>query len=891
MHQAMLKSMASERLLTEWKGDDLKSDDQRAITNREWVHIHRDFTKVTDSDLHEVFSKLKTRCPETWTIQLEKLSIELHRKFMTLRNGNAAMFIDPTPTPKVKTAWSEVRRLMTIPESWGIYKKKRAYEFSEILHHFTIFAPSVGRPFVRAWLEALLPCFSRWILLSDSEEVRVVQTLKHFLGAFGQPGIVVCLADQGASMLKILKNSARSVEAIGRGTVERHYWKCLTQSSCGGDPGWRELANIKNKPIVCSQLDYVPQGWLLDANDWCQIFANLVSPEISNQFEKKIMKKFKDNKSWEVKAGPPKTFDRCKAKSEEYKSEFAKQNDMPRWKLFANKFKSVFHRAPSKPEDFVWNILDFARCSITVPDADDVLKVKTIIEENFRVICVKNSYNSEERVKGSGYRDLKLLIEVEFDDLKFGGVIRAQPKTTLICEVQVLCRAWLENKKTSSISYKILRAQSLRALLYDAAKYLKGKTLDSKKKHLDTIEIIKQGWSNLANAADFSNIDAESLLFTACNEGWDVGAVSTLITDLKADINVTDESRNTPLITACSYDAHDITKCLIKLRCNIEQRDDSGKTALLQSVLTGSERCVQSLVYAKANVAVENNCGHSAQSLVMGRTGDPKFERIKKLLKGETVIVPTESGEGHTKLEELKIAASGGSLAQFFDVNEVQHSLVSEFLASAAAVGSLENLLQTLYFGGSILHTRSNWTAIHYASEHGTPATVSVLLTARAAVNGEDYYGNSPLAIATRFGKPEVMRTLIEADAALNIPLITAARFGKLEAILMLLQANADLNFKTPKGISPLFTAVDNAANESVKLLLESRADVNAKTDGISPLMLAVVCGNAIMVTELLKFDANVHDKLHGRGICEWAERNDVDRDNVLSVLKEHLSV
>ena len=51
----------------------------------------------------------------------------------------------------------------------------------------------------------------------------MIQTLKNFLGAFGQPGIVVCLADKGAKLLKTLQDSARSVEALGRGTVERYY--------------------------------------------------------------------------------------------------------------------------------------------------------------------------------------------------------------------------------------------------------------------------------------------------------------------------------------------------------------------------------------------------------------------------------------------------------------------------------------------------------------------------------------------------------------------------------------------------------------------------------------------------------------------------------------------
>merc|ERR1719425_5196 len=145
--------------------------------------------------------------------------------------------------------------------------REQAMKLSKILHHFTIFAPFEGRPFVRAWLESLNPCFTRWILLSNTKQNEVIDTLKNFLGAFGQPGIVVCLADKGASMLEILKNSARSVEALGRGTVERHYWKRLAESSCGGgDLGWLELANISNQPLLQSQLDYLPDDWLLDSN-------------------------------------------------------------------------------------------------------------------------------------------------------------------------------------------------------------------------------------------------------------------------------------------------------------------------------------------------------------------------------------------------------------------------------------------------------------------------------------------------------------------------------------------------------------------------------------------------------------------------------------------------
>ena len=393
---------------------------------------------------------------------------------MTLKNVDAAKLVDPDwKRVDFKIEESEATRLMIDPKTQSMDTDDRVYELSEILRHLTIFAPFEGRPFVRAWLEALVPCFSRWVLLSDSASSTATGTLKNFLGAFGQPGIVVCLADKGANILQTLKNAARSVEATGRGIVEKHYWKCLAQSSCGGDPAWGKLAKIENKALEFSQLHFVPRDQLSDSSDWCQIFSNLVSPEISKQYEQKITGMFIDKKEQTVKSGPPKTLARCLAKSKEYKCEFIAEPKLPRWANFAKQFKSVYQRVPSKPEDFVWNIVDFARCSITVPGAADVMKAKRIIEENFPVICVKNSYNSEHHVKGSGYRDLKLLIEVEFDDLRFDGVISAQQKTTLICEIQIVSKTWLNNKITTSISYKILRAGSLCGLLYDAAKYVK----------------------------------------------------------------------------------------------------------------------------------------------------------------------------------------------------------------------------------------------------------------------------------------------------------------------------------------------------------------------------------------------------------------------------------
>merc|ERR1719320_2113479 len=158
-----------------------------------------------------------------------------------------------------------------------------------------------------------------------------------------------------------------------------------------------------------------------------------------------------------------------------------------------------------------------------------------MIEKQFKVICVKNSFNSKLEVKKSGFRDLKLLIEVTFDDLQLEGVSRAQSKTTFICEIQILCKAWLINKKTTRFSYKIFRAETFRDLLMDASKYAKGRSIEVSEVHKDVTEILKSGWLNLAKAADFTTINADTLLLTAAEEDWDVAEVKMLVEKLEAN--------------------------------------------------------------------------------------------------------------------------------------------------------------------------------------------------------------------------------------------------------------------------------------------------------------------------------------------------------------------
>ena len=127
MTSTVLKAIAIQRSVHAEEGEeikveevgleDVKSEELQEITAMEFINKHHDFSKITDEDMHAACSQLQARCPKTWTLKLETRAKELNQKFMTLRMGNPALFIDPdNKKSDEKNDQSEVERLMKIPE-------------------------------------------------------------------------------------------------------------------------------------------------------------------------------------------------------------------------------------------------------------------------------------------------------------------------------------------------------------------------------------------------------------------------------------------------------------------------------------------------------------------------------------------------------------------------------------------------------------------------------------------------------------------------------------------------------------------------------------------------------------------------------------------------------
>jgi len=789
---------------------DEKSTSPIGETAMDYVNRAHDFTKITEEDLSAAFDILRKVCPVSWTKALENRAKAFHQKIMTLRNlKNISRYIDPQAnignSIKSKNVY-DAKNLMVSPELWNMDKIEAGIELKELLHHFTIYAPFRGRPFIRAWLEGLVPCFCHWILIGYSKKGTVqLDTLKNFLGAFGQDGIVVCLADKGVELLNSLKDAARAVEALGRGTVEHYYWKRLTEANCGGMAEWRELATIPSESRDLSQLDTVPAGWLLDSTDVVQVFANIVSPEISTRFEELLNKTFSGmNMNATIQTGPFKTLSRSIAKCHEYREEYLADTESKRWRAFAERFRNVFGRTPANPEDFVWNIMDFARCSVKVPHAREALKVKKFLEESFVVVSVKNGYNANVKVKGSGYRDLKLLVEVEFDDLKLKGVPQVEPKTKIICEIQIICEAWLENKRTTSLSYKILRAVKLKELLVDFSKYLEEKNKSNLIKMPEAREIIKNGWRNLVKNVDFADIDKYKLLLEAAECGWNVGGIEILVDEHKVNIEPKDGvDREIPLIVAAKKGHDKVVQKLIDLKANVNASDRNGETALHWAAFRNSESCIPILVAAGASLKLKNCKGETVIDEVTKYNDN--HERLVKLLKGHTLPRSfTTSSKSMLYTDDLKAAALDGSLAKQFDSLNIPQIKISGLLDTDAVITNIENLLQVLWFGGNIDHKLSQGrTLLYHATTRGDLTYVSALLDIRANVNATNTYGWTPLHSAASRNNGTIANLLITARADMDVvtksnrtalDIAKSNRAHDVEAILLSAGATTKLN-------------------------------------------------------------------------------------------------
>jgi ankyrin repeat protein len=126
-------------------------------------------------------------------------------------------------------------------------------------------------------------------------------------------------------------------------------------------------------------------------------------------------------------------------------------------------------------------------------------------------------------------------------------------------------------------------------------------------------------------------------------------------------------------------------------------------------------------------------------------------------------------------------------------------------------------------------------TALHWAAYFDDAAIADLLIRAHANVNAANELAVTPLALASSIGMVE---KLLAAGANPNLagangesPLMEASRSGRLEIVKALLEHGAEVNAReNVRGQTALMWAVSQKHVDVVQMLLEHGADVHART-------------------------------------------------------------
>ena len=178
------------------------------------------------------------------------------------------------------------------------------------------------------------------------------------------------------------------------------------------------------------------------------------------------------------------------------------------------------------------------------------------------------------------------------------------------------------------------------------------------------------------------------------------------------------------------------------------------------------------------------------------------------------------------------------------------------------------------------------------AAKDGNTTKVEKILSFGTDVDARDDENDTPLIVASRFGREGIVQLLVTKAAdveAINNSrsngVSAAAQGGHVKALRVLVDAGAAVDARNVDGLTPLALASMGGHLDSVKLLLDEGADVKARGNvGETALILAASKGRTDVVKLLLKWDAeiNASDPDGGTALTRAALNGHLDIVNVL---------
>jgi ankyrin repeat protein len=262
----------------------------------------------------------------------------------------------------------------------------------------------------------------------------------------------------------------------------------------------------------------------------------------------------------------------------------------------------------------------------------------------------------------------------------------------------------------------------------------------------------------------------------------------------------------TPLMVAAEAGSLDAMKMLIDRRADVNARNTYGSTALMWSVTDPKK--ARLLLDHGADVNVAARSGRTA--LIIASFANPSAEVVKMLLaKGANVSVMDQR-----KVTPLNAATFANDTAT-----------VRLLLDASADVNTADTFI--------------GLTPLINASGNRNLDAVKLLLAKGANVN----------AVSKTEGLPRIQTGIVEFGGW--TPLLMAVPFGPPDIVKTLIDAGAKVNVQDYRGFTPLMlaAATDRANPETVRLLRDRNADTQPKTrSGETASQWALKFGDAAVI-------------------------------------------
>ena len=403
--------------------------------------------------------------------------------------------------------------------------------------------------------------------------------------------------------------------------------------------------------------------------------------------------------------------------------------------------------------------------------------------------------------------------------------------------------------------------------------------------------------------------EGETPLYVACKKGR-AGIVKQLL-DCRAAVGLTNsDSKKYPLMIACEKKFTNIATMLLDRGADANVTNDE-QTPLKLASANGDVVLVKRLLSCGADVNQMQGISDTALHVVAvrpkGLGSRASVNIVQTLLKygavpnvlnrrGETPLFMTCKRANDVDIGIMQILLEHGADPNMCPVPCSLRPWLSDMvvlppLTYAAICGNSELAMLLIKYGAKVNHSDDcGRTALHYAvgddghmysyvqhvdvAKRMCTLTAEKLLLAGANANAKDENGESPLYLACRSGKTELVKLFLSHGANPNIgtidtnPLHAACRDDHCDSVKLLLEYNADVTVSDSTRKTALHRALESGTYYSrnsdkiavmVQLLLSRGANVNAVSeDGETPLYLACSKGYESVAKNLIEFGAKV---------------------------------